>query len=63
MSSYIFNTLSEVVDLSNISEDELNEALEEVGRYLVYNYFIYKEDVTYKTFLESLDAILNLVRK
>lgn len=43
-----------------LSNKELKEALDEIGRDLIYNYFIFKKDVTYKDFIENLKLYLKL---
>jgi hypothetical protein len=46
-----------------ITDEELEEAMEQIGRDLVFNYLVFKKDVTYKVFIENLSTYLYLYSK
>lgn len=52
--------LGEEINIGNISNDELKTALDQIGRDLIYNYFLYGEDVSHKVFIENLKRYLEL---
>lgn len=46
----------------DVTEEEMSQALEQIGRDLVYNYLLYKKDVTYEIFIDNLFIYLNLLK-
>lgn len=49
-------------DLANITYDELKDALDEIGKDLVYNYLIFEKEVSFEVFLSNLKIYLNIIR-
>jgi len=52
--------LKKEVELEEISDYQLRTALDQIGRDLVYNYFLFGDDVTHEMFIENLKRYLNL---
>ncbi|MCR2044483.1 hypothetical protein [Anaerosalibacter massiliensis] len=52
--------LGEEINIGSISNDELMAALDQIGRDLIYNYFLYGEDVSHEVFIENLKRYLEL---
>lgn len=52
--------LEEKVDLSNISDRELKNILDEIGRGAIYNYLILGKDYTYERFIYHIESYLKL---
>lgn len=52
--------LRKEVELEEISDYQLRTALDQIGRDLVYNYFLFGDDVTHEMFIENLKRYLNL---
>ncbi len=48
--------------LTNITYEELKEALEEIGKDLVYNYLIFEKEVSFEVFLSNLKIYLNIIK-
>lgn len=55
--------LAQYIDLEGITEEKLEDVLNQLGRDLIYNYFIFGKDVTFEIFLENLKICLNIVKK
>ncbi|SCL87240.1 hypothetical protein [Sporanaerobacter sp. PP17-6a] len=54
--------IKQKLNLKEVSSEDLNAALEKVGKDMVYNYFLFGNDVTYEIFLEDLKKRLNLTK-
>ncbi|SCG81940.1 hypothetical protein DW1_0320 [Proteiniborus sp. DW1] len=48
--------------LNNISEQELINALDDIGKDLVYNYLIFGKEVSFKVFVSNLEIYLNILK-
>ena len=46
---------------TEISYSDLKEALDEIGKDLIYNYFIFKKGVSFETFLNNLKVYLEIM--
>ncbi|MGF7057859.1 hypothetical protein [Brassicibacter mesophilus] len=44
-----------------ISYNDLKEALDEVGKDLIYNYFIFEKGVSFETFIHNLKVYLGIM--
>lgn len=55
--------LEKYIDLEGVTDEKLREALEQIGRDLVYNFFVFGKDVTFDIFLNNLNVYLNMVNK
>ena len=52
--------ISEEVDIENISDSELINIFDQMGRDLVYNYLLLGKNVTYSMFINNLKIYLDL---
>lgn len=48
------------LDIEELSDAELTMLLNEAGRDLVYNYLLFKKDITYEMFIENMKIVLKL---
>lgn len=49
------------LDISHVSDKELIEILDDMGRGLVYDYLLFGKDVTYEVFLDRLKLYLKII--
>lgn len=61
--NYYKTILGEYTDLEEVTEEKLKEALEQLGRDLVYNFFVFGKDVAFEVFLDNLNVYLNITNK
>ncbi|WIV13338.1 hypothetical protein [Proteiniborus sp. MB09-C3] len=48
--------------LTSITYEELEEALDEIGRDIVYNYLIFEKEVSFEVFLSNLKIYLSIIK-
>jgi|UPI0006B62553 hypothetical protein len=57
------NKISQDVDIESLSDSELTDILDQIGRNLIYNYLLFGQDVTYGKFVENLNIYLNIIER
>lgn len=53
--------ISEDVDIKNISNSDLDTAIRQVGRDMIYNYLLFGKDIVYDEFIKNLKIYLNIM--
>lgn len=48
--------------LTDITYDELKDALDEIAKDLVYNYLIFEKEVSFEIFISNLIIYLNIIK-
>lgn len=48
--------------LTTITYEELEEALDEISRDIVYNYLIFEKEVSFEVFLSNLKTYLSIIK-
>lgn len=61
MIKHIKETLEEKIGHKlKVTEEELKEMLDEIGKDIVYNYLVFKKDATYDIFCDNLKIYLSM---
>ncbi len=63
MVDYYRMLLEEYIDLEGITERILKDILDQLGKDLIYNFFVFGKDVTFETFLNNFNIYLEIIRK
>lgn len=53
--------IDEKVDIDQLSDSELGEMLDQIGRDIIYNYLLFGRDVTFDSFIDDLKIYLKLI--
>lgn len=53
--------ISKDVDIEHISNSDLDTAIRQVGRDMIYNYLLFGKDITYDAFIKDLGIYLNMM--
>ncbi|NMB28044.1 MAG: hypothetical protein GX987_08365 [Tissierellia bacterium] len=53
--------ISKDVDIKNISNSDLDAAIRQVGRDMIYNYLLFGKDIVYDEFIKNLKIYLKMI--